>query len=415
MSFLTSPSGSFRLTVENLVARAYQPRTACSRSCCRCATTSCRCCSGAARSDPFEGAWALPGGQLEPDETLEQSIRRHLAAKVDVRELAHLEQLETRSDPDRNPARRELATAYLGLVPTGVDPAVPQDTPGTRSTPPPHSRSTTARSRSPGGRGCGRSSRTRTSASRSRPRRSRSRSCATSTPPRSGTTSRRRTCSGCSCAEACSSRRASAARPAAPAGGRPRLPLPLARPRDHGPVRRASSTRLTGISDLSDAAVRRPPPALERRRAVRRRDGVVPRHALDRRQPVPPRAAARPLDRGVGQVRRPAAAGDPGQPAPPLRPRPAVVPAVHRLRRVGRAARLRAVALVPQPDGQRRPPRAGAGVARARIARGRVGARARPAARASSPGCGRGGRRTGRRPSSRRSATRSRASSSPPS
>ncbi len=78
--------------------------------------------------DPFAGAWALPGGYLEPGETLEQSIRRHLAVKVDVRELAHLEQLETLSDPGRHPHERQLATAYLGLVPTDVDPAVPEDT-----------------------------------------------------------------------------------------------------------------------------------------------------------------------------------------------------------------------------------------------------------------------------------------------
>jgi ADP-ribose pyrophosphatase YjhB (NUDIX family) len=78
--------------------------------------------------DPFLGAWSLPGGYLEPGETLEQSIRRHLAFKVDVRELAHLEQLETLSDPERNPLSWELATAYLGLVPAGLDPAVPEDT-----------------------------------------------------------------------------------------------------------------------------------------------------------------------------------------------------------------------------------------------------------------------------------------------
>jgi 8-oxo-dGTP diphosphatase len=78
--------------------------------------------------EPFAGAWALPGGYLEPGETLEQSIRRHLAVKVDVRELAHLEQLETLSDPGRHPHERQLATAYLGLVPTDVDPAVPEDT-----------------------------------------------------------------------------------------------------------------------------------------------------------------------------------------------------------------------------------------------------------------------------------------------
>jgi ADP-ribose pyrophosphatase YjhB (NUDIX family) len=78
--------------------------------------------------EPFAGAWSLPGGELAAGETLEQSIRRHLAAKVDVRELAHLEQLDTRSEPDRNPLRWELATAYLGLVPTDVDPALPSDT-----------------------------------------------------------------------------------------------------------------------------------------------------------------------------------------------------------------------------------------------------------------------------------------------
>ena len=78
--------------------------------------------------EPFAGAWSLPGGYLDPGETLEQSIRRHLAVKVDVRELAHVEQLETRSDPARNPREWELATAYLGLVPRDVDPDVPPDT-----------------------------------------------------------------------------------------------------------------------------------------------------------------------------------------------------------------------------------------------------------------------------------------------
>lgn len=78
--------------------------------------------------EPFLGAWSLPGGRLEAEETLERSIRRHLAAKVDVRELSHLEQLETRSEPDRHPVDWVIATAYLGLVPADVDPAVPADT-----------------------------------------------------------------------------------------------------------------------------------------------------------------------------------------------------------------------------------------------------------------------------------------------
>ncbi len=78
--------------------------------------------------EPFLGAWALPGGRLEAGEALEDSIRRHLAAKVDVRDLAHLEQLETRSEPARHPGEWLVATAYLGLVPANVDPRVPADT-----------------------------------------------------------------------------------------------------------------------------------------------------------------------------------------------------------------------------------------------------------------------------------------------
>jgi ADP-ribose pyrophosphatase YjhB (NUDIX family) len=78
--------------------------------------------------EPFAGRWALPGGYLEPGETLETSIRRHLAAKVDVRELSHLEQLDTRSEPDRVPGEWQLATTYLGMVPSNADPSLPDDT-----------------------------------------------------------------------------------------------------------------------------------------------------------------------------------------------------------------------------------------------------------------------------------------------
>lgn len=78
--------------------------------------------------DPFRGTWSLPGGALGRAETLEESILRHLATKVDVRDVAHLEQLGTWSDPGRHPGHWELATAYLGLVPLGIDPQVPADT-----------------------------------------------------------------------------------------------------------------------------------------------------------------------------------------------------------------------------------------------------------------------------------------------
>ena len=78
--------------------------------------------------EPFASRWSLPGGYLQAGETLAESIRRHLASKVDVRELSHLEQLETRSEPERHPEEWQLATAYLGLVPSDLDPTIPDDT-----------------------------------------------------------------------------------------------------------------------------------------------------------------------------------------------------------------------------------------------------------------------------------------------
>jgi 8-oxo-dGTP diphosphatase len=79
-------------------------------------------------TEPFAGAWALPGGPLLPDETLGASVARQLASKVEVAQLAHLEQLETRSDPARDPRGRTVATAYLGLIPAHLDPVLPGDT-----------------------------------------------------------------------------------------------------------------------------------------------------------------------------------------------------------------------------------------------------------------------------------------------
>jgi ADP-ribose pyrophosphatase YjhB (NUDIX family) len=77
---------------------------------------------------PFEGLWALPGGPLGAGERLGTSVGRHLATKVDLTDVAHLEQLETRSDPARDPRGRVLATAYLALVAADVEPSIPEDT-----------------------------------------------------------------------------------------------------------------------------------------------------------------------------------------------------------------------------------------------------------------------------------------------
>lgn len=77
---------------------------------------------------PDAGRWALPGGKLDAREDVRRSVQRQLAEKVDVREVAHVEQLGVFSAPERMPDERTVATAFLGLVPCGADPTLPADT-----------------------------------------------------------------------------------------------------------------------------------------------------------------------------------------------------------------------------------------------------------------------------------------------
>ncbi|AFP39580.1 NUDIX hydrolase [Mycolicibacterium smegmatis] len=78
--------------------------------------------------EPERDKWSLPGGRLRDDEDLTTSVRRQLAEKVDLRELAHLEQLAVFSDPKRVPGERTIASTFLGLVPSPATPALPDDT-----------------------------------------------------------------------------------------------------------------------------------------------------------------------------------------------------------------------------------------------------------------------------------------------
>jgi 8-oxo-dGTP diphosphatase len=64
---------------------------------------------------PFEGKWALPGGFLGMQETLEEAARRELEEETNLK-LAHLEQLYTFSAIDRDPRERVVTCAYFALV-----------------------------------------------------------------------------------------------------------------------------------------------------------------------------------------------------------------------------------------------------------------------------------------------------------
>lgn len=64
---------------------------------------------------PFEGEWALPGGFVHMDETLEAAARRELEEETGLGEI-YLEQLYTFGDPGRDPRERVVTVAYYALV-----------------------------------------------------------------------------------------------------------------------------------------------------------------------------------------------------------------------------------------------------------------------------------------------------------
>ena len=70
------------------------------------------------RYEPYESYWALPGGLLEPDETLEEAAERELREETGVTDT-YMEQLATFSEVDRDPRGRVISCCYLALVDGG--------------------------------------------------------------------------------------------------------------------------------------------------------------------------------------------------------------------------------------------------------------------------------------------------------
>lgn len=65
---------------------------------------------------PFEGQWALPGGFVKMDETLEMAALREIEEEAGVSDV-FLEQLYTFGEPTRDPRERVITVAYYALVP----------------------------------------------------------------------------------------------------------------------------------------------------------------------------------------------------------------------------------------------------------------------------------------------------------
>ncbi|HNS04228.1 MAG TPA: NUDIX domain-containing protein [Anaerolineae bacterium] len=73
------------------------------------------------RNWPYQGYWAIPGGFIQMDESLEQSALRELQEETGVEDV-YLEQLYTFGEAERDPRTRVISIAYFALV--GADQAL---------------------------------------------------------------------------------------------------------------------------------------------------------------------------------------------------------------------------------------------------------------------------------------------------
>ena len=64
---------------------------------------------------PFKDKWAIPGGFVHIDESLEEAAVRELEEETGVKDL-YLEQLYTFGDPKRDPRGRVITVSYMALI-----------------------------------------------------------------------------------------------------------------------------------------------------------------------------------------------------------------------------------------------------------------------------------------------------------
>ena len=67
--------------------------------------------------EPYAGMWALPGGFVQVEESLEEAALRELKEETGLEGEFYLEQLYTYGAPQRDPRERVVTVAYFALIP----------------------------------------------------------------------------------------------------------------------------------------------------------------------------------------------------------------------------------------------------------------------------------------------------------
>ncbi len=67
------------------------------------------------KQPPFEGMWALPGGFLDMNETLEEAALRELHEETGITGI-ELNQFHTFSTVNRDPRHRTITTVFIGYT-----------------------------------------------------------------------------------------------------------------------------------------------------------------------------------------------------------------------------------------------------------------------------------------------------------
>jgi 8-oxo-dGTP diphosphatase len=65
--------------------------------------------------EPFKGQWAMPGGFVDKDESLEDAAARELVEETGLKGI-HLEQIRAFGDPGRDPRGHTVSVVFAGVL-----------------------------------------------------------------------------------------------------------------------------------------------------------------------------------------------------------------------------------------------------------------------------------------------------------